>query len=151
MPFQLTTPISEIRNHLQVDERTKTKLLVTFFCRIGEECVREARLHGSYLDQTGNLRSSIGYVVLVDGVVAKVGTPEQGTRGTDKALGQVEGNKYLQELMEKRGRKGTITLVVAAGMNYAAYVEAKGKVVLSSAEVRAKEIKTKILSGLGLI
>lgn len=35
--------------------------------RTGEEFVKIARLEGNYIDHTGNLRSSIGYVIVKDG------------------------------------------------------------------------------------
>lgn len=35
---------------------------------LGEICLNEARMNGNYQYQTGNLRSSIGYTVFVDGV-----------------------------------------------------------------------------------
>ena len=51
-------------------------------------------------------------------------------------------NKHNQELIEKikaKYPKGLV-LIVVAGKNYAAYVEAKGYNVLSSAELMAENI-----------
>ena len=42
---------------------------VEFMVRIGETAVRFAREHGAYQDQTGNLRHSIGFIVVQDGKV----------------------------------------------------------------------------------
>jgi len=42
---------------------------VKVFDHMGEKCVIEADLSGAYVDQTGNLRASIGYTVFKDGQV----------------------------------------------------------------------------------
>lgn len=96
------------------------------FIEVGERSIIEARDNGSYTDRTGNLRNSVGYVVLLDGVVQSQGNI----------------NKHNQEQIEKikvKYPKGLV-LIVVAGMNYAAYVEAKGYNVLSSAELMAENI-----------
>ena len=96
------------------------------FIEVGERCITEARDNGSYTDRTGNLRNSVGYMVLLDGVVQSQGNI----------------NKHNQEQIEKinvKYPKGLV-LIVVAGMNYAAYVEAKGYNVLSSAELMAGNI-----------
>ena len=96
------------------------------FIEVGERCITEARDNGSYTDRTGNLRNSVGYMVLLDGVVQSQGNI----------------NKHNQEQIEKinvKYPKGLV-LIVVAGKNYAAYVEAKGYNVLSSAELMAGNI-----------
>ncbi|ERI64270.1 hypothetical protein HMPREF1551_00509 [Capnocytophaga sp. oral taxon 863 str. F0517] len=96
------------------------------FIEVGERCITESRDNGSYTDRTGNLRSSVAYVVLLDGVVQSQGNI----------------NKHNKEQIEKikaKYPKGLV-LIVVAGMNYAAYVEAKGYNVLSSAELMAENI-----------
>ena len=56
----------------------------------------------------------------------------------------------LKELSQ-RHTNGEIVLIVAAGMNYAYYVESiHNRVVLSSAEMLAPMLKNRILSELGL-
>ena len=49
--------------------------------RAGEEFVRLARKNGNYQDHTGNLRSSIGYVIVKDGHVLaeNYGLSDKGT------------------------------------------------------------------------
>ena len=76
------------------------------FIEVGERCITEARDNGSYTDRTGHLRSSVGYVVLLDGVVQSQGNI----------------NKHNQEQIEKikaKYPKGLV-LIVVAGKNYAA-------------------------------
>jgi len=96
------------------------------FIEIGERCITEARENGTYTDRTGNLRNSVGYVVLLNGVEKSQSNISKLNRT------HIEGIKaqYPKDLV----------LIVVAGMNYAAYVEAKGFNVLSSAELMAKNI-----------
>lgn len=78
---------------------------------------------GDYLDGKENLRNSIGYFVAVHGsFVIKSGDGEASSIA----------NKVVSEHPEG------IALIVVAGMNYAAAVEAKGYNVISSSELFAK-------------
>lgn len=147
--IKMTTPIGDILDTYDADSETIKKLLVKIYCYVGEQCVKEARDHGSYKDQSGNLRSSIGYVVVEDGSIVQIAGLSQGPRGTDRMGGVTAGNSYLRKLAASVTRSG-IVLIVCAGMNYAAYVENRyNKIVLSSAEAKApymvREILGKIL------
>ena len=53
-------------NHFQ--RKAEDKMLV-FLQAGGEKFIEVARRSGSYKDQTGNLRSSIGYIIAKDGEV----------------------------------------------------------------------------------
>lgn len=90
---------------------------------IGEKCVTEARNSGVYNNITGNLRASVGYAIISNGSVidADINHPE-----SQSTINRISG-----------GFRDT-TLVIVAGMNYASYVEAKGKNVLISAEQLAE-------------
>ncbi len=83
-------------------------------------------------DQTGNLRSSIGYVVVKDGKPVNVsfGAVKGGHAGVNEG----------QRLALQVGSRQTdgYALVVVAGMNYAVHVESKGRDVLTSAEKYAE-------------
>ena len=83
----------------------------------GEEFVNKARLSGNYTDRTGNLRSSVGYIILLDGKVV-----HRNFKG--KAAGKEQGERVAHEVSLSYP-KGYV-LIGVAGMNYAAYVEAKG-------------------------
>lgn len=99
--------------------------------KLGEMCVNHARNiapeNNGFNDQTGNLRSSIGYVVFNDGVAVHTAYKQ--------VLNGSEGVQKGEALALKVGgmSKG-ICLVVTAGMEYALYVEAKGRDVITSAE-----------------
>lgn len=109
---------------------------------LGEMCASHAKSIPAdigFRDQTGNLRSSIGYAVFKNGIAVHEGY-------TDTNAGATEG----KELANKVGTKYTngICLVVTAGMNYAIYLEARGRDVLTSAEIMAKNELPKMLEAL---
>lgn len=114
---------------------------------VGLQCVTEARKNGRYTDQTGNLRSSIGYAILEDGKPVKKGTFNKVKATAGEAQGQ--GEALITRLASTYNRG--LVLVVVAGMDYAAYVEARGYNVLNSAETLAKTLVPQMLKQLGLI
>lgn len=115
---------------------------------LGEQCVNVARSVNTYKDQTGNLRNSIGYVVLKHGVIVKSDFKQSATISTQTKSGKWKtgkGGKQGVQVAEahakalaKKYPRGYV-LIVVAGMNYAAAVEAKGRDVLTTAEQYAKE------------
>lgn len=114
--------------------------------RLGEMCLVEARTNKGYMMQTGALLSSTGYEVFVDGVA--IHSQFDAASGAESNAAEM-GIKSGQSIAESIG-KGTkgIALVVVAGMNYAAYVEAKGCNVLSSAEHLAERELPRMLEKL---
>lgn len=114
--------------------------------RLGEMCLVEARTNKGYMMQTGALLSSTGYDVFVDGVA--IHSQFDAASGAESNAAEM-GIKSGQSIAETIG-KGTkgIALVVVAGMNYAAYVEAKGYNVLSSAEHLAERELPRMLEKL---
>jgi len=116
--------------------------------RVGEEAVIYARSLDTYTDRTTNLRNSIGYVILKDGIVVSGKFPGNSVAG--KGVGQAYANK-VAEMVTELSPKGWI-LIVVAGMDYAACVEAKGYDVLSGAgnmlKLKIAEILSQIKSEL---
>ncbi|GBU07966.1 hypothetical protein AwDysgo_12970 [Bacteroidales bacterium] len=111
---------------------------------LGEMCVIHARsvpAGQGFEDQTGNLRSSIGYMVFNDGVAVH--------RMYDTVSNGSEGAKTGEALAIKVGEasKG-ICLIVTAGMNYALYLESKGRDVIASAEHLAQRTLPRMLEKL---
>lgn len=111
--------------------------IVRAFSYLGEQCVKRVRDRTgdeSWYDQTGNLRSSIGYAVYEQGKAIIQSAFEQVKKGSQ---GPIEGRKMVDELASKYSQ--TYALVVVAGMEYSEYVEAmKCKDVLASTELFAK-------------
>ena len=104
---------------------------------LGEECViriRDRSASESWIDQAGNLRSSIGYAIYDYGkkyIESAFAVVLKGSKGAS------EGKKMVNELASQYA--SVYALVVVAGMNYAEYVEAiDSKDVLASTESWAR-------------
>lgn len=118
--------------------------LIESLTRVGEEAVKLAKMippERGFKDRTGNLRSSIGYVVLVDGKPVNV------------AFAAVKGghagvNEGQRLALQVGSKTEGYALVVVAGMNYAVHVESKGRDVLTSAEKFAEKEVAKHLADL---
>lgn len=89
--------------------------------RAGEEFVKIARKKGAYQDRTGNLRSSIGYVIAKDGDVLTENF-ELAEEGSEKSRGMREAKRLTSDLIGLH-KNGWVLIGVAA-MPYAAAVEA---------------------------
>lgn len=106
--------------------------------RTGEEFVKIARLEGNYIDHTGNLRSSIGYVIVKDGSIVGRNFQVSEQAGTDKQTGKREGEQLAMDLV-RTFTKGYVMIGVA-GMKYAVFVEAmENKDVLTRAADKADD------------
>ncbi|MFA5849943.1 MAG: hypothetical protein WC833_08670 [Bacteroidales bacterium] len=138
------TPLKQIEQYLQQGIDRNEKVVLNAFAYVGEQCILEARGNGDYMDQTGNLRSSIGYVLLKNGRVIRSGGFEQVKGATD---GVKEGTALTTKLISENGRG--IVLIVVAGMKYAAYVEALNRNVLTSAELLSERLVPEIMNKLG--
>lgn len=114
--------------------------------RLGEMCLIEARSNKGYIMQTGALLSSTGYEVFVDGVAIHSQFDAASGAESEAASKGVQTGKSIAEKIGKE-TKG-VALVVVAGMNYAAYVEARGYNVLSSAEHLAERKLPRMLEKL---
>lgn len=139
MGIQMTTPLSEVDRILyksfEILKNEITKCLV----KLGEECIakiRDRSKEESWIDRTGNLRSSIGYAVYDYGI-KQIESAFQIVRNGNE--GSSEGKKMISQLGSEYSN--AYALVVVAGMNYASYVEAlENKDVLASTELWAKSI-----------
>ena len=128
------TPMSEIQEYINKAIERADKVVLRNLQRLGEEAVIYARNRTgaeSWYDQTGNLRSSIGYVIARDGNIVRVGGFSQILEGTE---GPTEGKKFAKEMAD--AYPGKYVLIVVAGMNYASYVEEmENKDVLASSSL----------------
>lgn len=98
---------------------------------LGEELAKYAKEQHNYTDQTGNLTNSIGYAVVAKGKIVNYGGEIQPGEGAEQGL--MVATKMAAELPQ------SFSLIIVAGMNYAAYVEAKGYNVILPAEIRARK------------
>nr|DAY04418.1 MAG TPA: hypothetical protein [Caudoviricetes sp.] len=134
---------ADIERMLQEKIAKYEEKIVRILRFVGEKCINEAREYGSYQDRTGNLRSSIGYVVLKDGKSIEKGGFQLTKSGGN---GQKEGEAFINKVISQYS-KGFV-LVVVAGMKYASYVEARNYNVLTSAELLAEREVPKLLKAL---
>jgi len=101
---------------------------------VGEQFVNDARNTQTYQDQTGNLRSSIGYIIAKDGVII-----QENIEG--KAEGRAQAKEIAEEVL-RENNKGFV-LIGVAGMEYAAAVESKGYDVITGSIPAAKALLKK--------
>lgn len=131
--------IKDRLNRLQETANKKTLEILQYH---GEVFVNKARSNRTYDDDTGNLRSSIGYIILYDGKIIRRNfrNSQKGTgRGSDgQDLALNTANEVAQNYPN-----GWV-LIGVAGMNYAAAVEALGYDVITGAEPKSEEIKKMI-------
>lgn len=144
MGMKRLTPVSQIDDFVQSKIERLERLIIRNLTYVGETCVNVARDVDSYKDQTGNLRSSIGYILIKNGRVIQMSDFEQVKEGEK---GVTEGAKFAKSLT-KNFPQG-IVLVVVAGMNYAHHVAANGYDVLDSAQLMAERLVPGIMKKLG--
>lgn len=146
MPIRRNSPKEQFDRYIENCIQQKITALIQMLNYVGLECVREARTKRRYTDQSGNLRSSTGYCVLHEGVIVH----QSGFEAVKPTAtqGPASGRELMNNLVAQNSTG--IVLIVVAGMNYAAYVEAKGLNVLDSSEIIAKKLVRKTLKRLGL-
>lgn len=144
MGIKMTTPMSEVSLIIHRSMEIIREEVMRALSYLGEVCVRKIKdrtAQESWIDQTGNLRSSIGYAIYEYGrkeIESAFRVVKKGQEGV------IEGKKIIDELA--RMYSNTYALVVVAGMNYAEYVEAKdNKDVLASTELFARKEVDKYL------
>ena len=135
MPIRQTTPPITSESL----ERKMRQACILKLQYVGESCVRHARNHGSYTDRTGNLRSSVGYVIVDNG---KVVERSEFRPVKDAPEGGKTGLNYARKLASRYPHG--VALIVVAGMKYAAYVQRKGYDVIASSELIAERLITQL-------
>jgi hypothetical protein len=123
----------DVENYLQKRLVLIEKEILRQLQYLGEKCVADGRINGTYRDRTGNLRNSVGYVVMKNGNII-----HENFKGQGKEVATNAARKYSSGYV----------LIVVAGMKYAAYVESRGYNVLSSAELLAESEMPKMLKRL---
>lgn len=117
---------------------------------VGETFIVNARNTNTYQDQTGNLRSSIGYLVSYNGSILGRNFEAAGRGSTSGAEGVSKAQQLAQDIADNYPQG--FVLVCVAGMDYAAAVESKGFDVITNSSTTAvtdlrqamRELKDKI-------
>jgi hypothetical protein len=122
----------QIKQVVEAKKKRIRQAIVLRFSSAGENFIKNARNNGNYQDQTGNLRSSVGYAILENGVQLEIGgfEPVAGSaKGRQTLLGKAVGYSFLQQVAA--GFPKGIVLICVAGMDYAAAVESKNYDVIT--------------------
>lgn len=147
MGIRMTTKLDEIHKVLMKEVNRVERLTIRALSYLGEQCVSRVRNRGgnkSWYDQSGNLRSSVGYVIAYNGSIIQYSDFNQIKQGSE---GVTVGKKLAEELVKRYS--SDYVLVIVAGMNYAEYVERKdNKDVLASTELWAIDQVPKMLEKL---
>lgn len=138
MGIRMTTQMSEVDAYLKAEAERIQMLTIRALAYLGEQCVKLARDRApelSWIDQTGNLRSSIGYIITHHGNIVQYSDFQQVKQGSE---GTKTGKDFATEIAKQFSNE--YALVVVAGMNYAEYVEARdNKDVLATPELFANK------------
>lgn len=138
MGIRMTTKLSEVHDMLMREAERVDRLTIRALSKLGEQCVTKIRDRAgdkSWYDQTGNLRSSVGYVIAHNKNIIQYSAFNQVNQGSEG----VKTGKDLAKELAKRYSNNYV-LIVVAGMNYAEFVEAMdNKDVLASTELWARE------------
>ena len=136
--------VDEVQKYLESEMKKNLFRLKESLKYVGETVVNEIR-DGSaseWNDQTGNLRSSTGYIIAIDGKpeyessFEQVSGPLSDTAAADG--GQI-GKTFARQVASLY--PNGIALIIVAGMEYASYVEAMdNKVVLAQGEINARKL-----------
>lgn len=104
-----------------------------------ERAVAKTKEEGGFGNITWNLRSSIGYVIMYEGKVVEAFFKDL-VSGTE---GQEVGEDYAELVLSLIDEGDGLSMVLVAGMEYAFYLEAQGKDVISGSYTYfEKELKT---------
>ena len=120
MGIRMTTKLDEIHKVLMKEANRVERLTIRALSYLGEQCVSRVRNRGgnkSWYDQSGNLRSSVGYVIAYNGSIIQYSDFNQIKQGSE---GVTVGKKLAEELVKRYS--SDYVLVIVAGMNYAEYL-----------------------------
>lgn len=142
--IHLTTSIKDVDALFEMAAKILYDKILYNLSYLGESCknrIRDRSGDESWYDQSGNLRSSIGYAIYSYGQ-KQIESAFDSVRGSTE--GSAKGKKMVADLASQYS--DTYSLVVIAAMDYAEYVEAiDSKDVLASTEIYAKKEVNKYL------
>ena len=139
------TGFEEVIKYIDTQSERVVKAFIDDLNYVGLQVVTYVRDRSgieSWYDQTGNLRSSIGYVVIYDGNIIGEGGFEM-VDGPRRVETFDDGSQIGQSFAESFAEKYVhgYALVIVAGMEYASYVEdMESKDVLKSGQFQAEAL-----------
>lgn len=136
---------ADLKKDIDASIKRMQKITISEISMVGLEFVRIARTKtkasGGFNDITGNLRSSIGFIVMYDGQILEENF-ERSSEGTDRGAGYQKGMEFARSV-GKDYPKG-YALITVAGMEYAAAVEALNYDVISGSTLDAKSLMREV-------
>ena len=155
MGIKIIGNIDDILNNFNANiQQSAFNFGVDFLAELGLECMNIARsipYEVGFEDQTGALRSSIGFAVFYDGqsITSRFEPIQQANNDTATLSKTNEGVETGRRIVQQIGEKTKgLCLVVVAGMKYAIHLESKGRDVLTSAEHYASQHITELARNL---
>lgn len=128
---------SDLDRWTSIFQKKANAKIYTLLQAAGEQFVKLAREEGNYKDRTGNLRSSIGYIIVSDGSIQDSNFQKSGS-GSEGDKGIESGNRIAKEVA-KTYNNGMV-LIGVAGMNYSVFVEAmEGLDVITGASIQTEQ------------
>lgn len=114
----------------------KTYAALAYLAEEAVNRIRDRSSEESWIDHTGNLRSSVGFIITENGrPITTGGFKSTSAPEGNGADGQRKGAEYANSIASQYSRYPIVAIVVA-GMEYAVYVEAmENKDVLASVEL----------------
>jgi len=142
--------VSDIVREVETKKKRIDDAIYLRLRRIGLQFVRDARINADFTDRTGNLRSSIGFVIAYNGDIRHTDFDKAPKGDSDKEEGVRNARQFAEDIAGDYS-KGWV-LIVVAGMEYAAAVESRGKDVITGSSIKAgsslkktvKELEAKI-------
>lgn len=123
--------LAEVEREIERMNR-KIKRSLQYAGEVGVNIARDPLHPGTFTDRTGNLRSSIGSVVIEE----KQKASYNGFGAVGEGKSGAEGKQYAREVVSEVHQPHA--LAVVAGKEYASYVAAKGYDVLDRAEIESR-------------
>ena len=131
--------ITDVESEVKGVIESVKDITIEAMAEAGERAVSLCKSTKTYKDKTGNLTASIGFGVVKDGNLVRVG-------GFGGGKGGSQGMAVLE-----RARSGVHDgLIIVAGMEYALYVERKGYVVLDGGTLHVDKDIASILRNVRL-
>ncbi len=138
---EIVTDMKALAREIQESMNEEILKVMVEVCHEAVEKVRTKMLDKAYQDDTGNLNSSTGFIIYLDGKIMHQDFRLSNV-GTDKQTGLDEGLKSaLSVLRESKGWG----IVMASGMEYASWVQSRGFEVGKKA---AMEVETALASAI---
>lgn len=136
--------VQGLKQYLRDEARKMAQDYIEILKRVGNKTVTAIKTGeaSNWNDITHNLRASVGFVVVHDGVIKARQFERHDGKGEE---GRKEGLSFAEELA-KQFPSG-FALIIVAGMDYASYVEdIDGKVVLAGGEKLARRLYEELMA-----